>query len=191
MNIILLGPPGAGKGTQAERLIDAHGVVQLSTGDMLRAAVKAESEVGLKAKAVMEAGDLVSDEIVIGVVSERLDAPDVKTGVIFDGFPRTTAQAEALDALLVEKGMTLDAVVEMQVPDELLIGRIEQRAKETGGTRADDNAETLKKRLVNYHRDTAPLVEYYSGTGKLRTVDGAQEIDEVTTAIARALSVDA
>lgn len=191
MNIILLGPPGAGKGTQAERLIDAHGVVQLSTGDMLRAAVAAGSEVGLKAKAVMEAGDLVSDEIVIGVVSERLDAPDVKSGVIFDGFPRTTAQAEALDALLVEKGMTLEAVVEMQVPDELLIGRIEQRAKETGGTRADDNAETLKKRLVNYHRDTAPLVEYYSGTGKLRTVDGAQEIDDVTTAIARALSVDA
>ncbi|MCR9088162.1 MAG: adenylate kinase [Rhodobacteraceae bacterium] len=191
MNIILLGPPGAGKGTQAERLIDAHGMVQLSTGDMLRAAVKAGSEVGLKAKAVMEAGDLVSDEIVIGVVSERLDAPDVKAGVIFDGFPRTTAQAEALDALLVDKGMALDAVVEMQVPDELLIGRIEQRAKETGGTRADDNAETLKKRLVNYHRDTAPLVEYYDGTGKLRTVDGAQDIDDVTSAIAKALSVDA
>lgn len=191
MNIILLGPPGAGKGTQAERLIDAHGMVQLSTGDMLRAAVKAGSEVGLKAKAVMEAGDLVSDEIVIGVVSERLDAPDVQAGVIFDGFPRTTAQAEALDALLVEKGMTLDAVVEMQVPDELLIGRIEKRAQETGGTRADDNAETLKKRLVNYYRDTAPLVEYYDGTGKLRSVDGAQEMDAVTSAIARVLSVDA
>jgi adenylate kinase len=191
MNIILLGPPGAGKGTQAERLIESQGMVQLSTGDMLRAAVKAGSEVGLKAKAIMEAGDLVSDEIVIGVVSERLDQPDVKNGVIFDGFPRTTAQAEALDKLLAEKGMTLDAVVEMQVPDELLIGRIEQRAKETGGTRADDTAETLKKRLVNYHNDTAPLVEYYKGTGKLKTVDGAQPMDDVTAAIAEALSVDA
>lgn len=190
MNIILLGPPGAGKGTQAERLIEAQNMVQLSTGDMLRAAVKAGSEVGLKAKAVMEAGDLVSDEIVIGVVSERLDQPDVQNGVIFDGFPRTSAQAEALDKLLVEKGMTLDAVVEMQVPDELLIGRIEQRAKETGGTRADDNAETLKKRLVNYHKDTAPLVEYYKGTGNLRTVDGAQDMDAVTVAIAEALSVE-
>ncbi|MCV6596504.1 MAG: adenylate kinase [Mangrovicoccus sp.] len=191
MNIILLGPPGAGKGTQAARLIESHGMVQLSTGDMLRAAVKAGSEVGLKAKAVMEAGDLVSDEIVIGVVSERLDQPDTKAGVIFDGFPRTTAQAEALDNLLAEKGMSLDAVVEMQVPDELLIGRIEKRAAETGGTRADDNAETLKKRLVNYHKDTAPLVEYYKGTGKLKTVDGAQEMDAVTTAIAAALAVSA
>jgi len=191
MNIILLGPPGAGKGTQAARLIESHGMVQLSTGDMLRAAVKAGSEVGLKAKAVMEAGDLVSDEIVIGVVSERLDRPDTKSGVIFDGFPRTTAQAEALDNLLAEKGMTLDAVVEMQVPDELLIGRIEKRAAETGGTRADDNAETLKKRLVNYHKDTAPLVEYYKGTGKLKTVDGALDMDDVTAAIAAAITVDA
>jgi len=191
MNIILLGPPGAGKGTQAARLIESHGMVQLSTGDMLRAAVKAGSEVGLKAKAVMEAGDLVSDEIVIGVVSERLDQPDTKSGVIFDGFPRTTAQAEALDNLLAEKGMTLDAVVEMQVPDELLIGRIEKRAAETGGTRADDNAETLKKRLVNYHKDTAPLVEYYKGTGKLKTVDGALDMDDVTAAIAAAITVDA
>lgn len=193
MNIILLGPPGAGKGTQAERLITSHNLVQLSTGDMLRAAVKAGTEVGLKAKAVMEAGDLVSDEIVIGVVSERLDADDVKAsnGVIFDGFPRTTAQAEALDNLLVEKGMALDVVVEMQVPDELLIGRIEKRAAESGGTRADDNAETLKKRLVNYHKDTAPLVEYYKGTGKLKTVDGALAMDDVTTAIADALVVPA
>lgn len=193
MNIILLGPPGAGKGTQAERLIESKGMVQLSTGDMLRAAVKAGTEVGLKAKAVMEAGDLVSDEIVIGVVSERLDQDDVKNGngVIFDGFPRTSAQAEALDNLLAEKGMSLDAVVEMQVPDELLIGRIEKRAAETGGTRADDNAETLKKRLVNYHKDTAPLVEYYGGTGKLKAVDGAQEMDAVTESIAAALSVSA
>lgn len=193
MNIILLGPPGAGKGTQAQRLIDSRGMVQLSTGDMLRAAVKAGTEIGMKAKAVMDAGDLVSDEIVIGVVSERLDQPDVQasSGVIFDGFPRTSAQAEALDQLLADKGMTLDAVIEMKVPDELLIGRIEKRAAETGATRADDNAETLKKRLANYHRDTAPLVEYYSGTGKLRTVDGALAMDEVTAAINDALSVHA
>ncbi|WP_172330291.1 adenylate kinase [Mangrovicoccus sp. HB161399] len=193
MNIILLGPPGAGKGTQAQRLIDSQGMVQLSTGDMLRAAVKAGTEIGLKAKAVMDAGDLVSDEIVIGVVSERLDQDDVQAsnGVIFDGFPRTSAQAEALDKLLADKGMSLDAVVEMQVPDELLVGRIEKRAAESGGTRADDNAETLKKRLVNYHKDTAPLVDYYRGTGKLKTVNGDQAMDEVTAAILGALSVSA
>ncbi|WP_108259635.1 adenylate kinase [Mangrovicoccus ximenensis] len=193
MNIILLGPPGAGKGTQAQRLIDSQGMVQLSTGDMLRAAVKAGTEIGLKAKAVMDAGDLVSDEIVIGVVSERLDQDDVQAsnGVIFDGFPRTSAQAEALDKLLADKGMSLDAVVEMQVPDELLVGRIEKRAAETGGGRADDNAETLKKRLVNYHKDTAPLVDYYRGTGKLKTVNGDQPMDDVTAAILGALAVSA
>jgi len=187
MNIILLGPPGAGKGTQAQRLVEDRGLVQLSTGDMLRAAVKAGSEVGLKAKAVMESGRLVSDEIVVGVVSERLDQPDVRSGVIFDGFPRTTAQAEALDRLLADKGMRLDAVVEMQVPDDLLVGRIETRAAETGGTRADDNVETLKHRLAVYHAETAPLIDYYRGTGKLRAVDGAASIDEVSGAITRAL----
>jgi adenylate kinase len=187
MNIILLGPPGAGKGTQAQRLVESGGLLQLSTGDMLRAAVKAGTEIGQRAKAVMEAGQLVSDEIVVGVVSERLDAPDAKSGVIFDGFPRTSAQAEALDGLLAEKGMKLDAVLEMQVPDELLIGRIKTRAAETGGTRADDNAETLKKRLAVYHAETAPLIEYYRGTGKLKTVDGARSIDEVTESISAAL----
>jgi adenylate kinase len=187
MNIILLGPPGAGKGTQAQRLVEDRGLVQLSTGDMLRAAVRAGSDIGLKAKAVMESGRLVSDEIVVGVVSERLDQPDVKSGVIFDGFPRTTAQAEALDRLLADKGMRLDAVVEMQVPDDLLVGRIETRAAETGGTRADDNVETLKHRLAVYHAETAPLIDYYRGTGKLRTVDGAASIDDVSGAIAQAL----
>ncbi|MEM7189117.1 MAG: adenylate kinase [Pseudomonadota bacterium] len=187
MNIILLGPPGAGKGTQAQFLVEGRGMVQLSTGDMLRAAVKAGTEIGQKAKAVMDAGELVSDEIVIGIVSERLDQPDTKGGVIFDGFPRTTAQAEALDKLLAEKGMALDAVVEMQVRDELLVDRIKARAAETGGSRADDNEETLRERLTVYHSETAPLIDYYRGTGKLKSVDGMAGINEVTASIATAL----
>ena len=189
MNIILLGPPGAGKGTQAQILMDGQGLVQLSTGDMLRAAAKAGTEVGLRAKAVMDAGNLVSDEIVIGIVSERLDQPDTKAGVIFDGFPRTTAQAEALDKLLAEKGLNLDAVVEMQVRDEFLLDRIKTRAAESGGTRADDNEETLKERLAVYHAETAPLIDYYRGTGKLKTVNGMTGIDEVSGAIAAALGL--
>ncbi|MEM1344219.1 MAG: adenylate kinase [Pseudomonadota bacterium] len=188
MNIILLGPPGAGKGTQAQFLVEREGMIQLSTGDMLRAAVKAGTEIGQKAKAVMDAGQLVSDEIVIGVVSERLDQPDTANGVIFDGFPRTTAQAEALDKLLAEKGMALDAVVEMQVKDDILVNRIKTRAAQTGGTRADDNEETLKKRLTVYHAETAPLIEYYAKTGKLKTVDGMAPIDAVTASIKLVLS---
>ena len=215
MNIILLGPPGAGKGTQARILMDGHGMVQLSTGDMLRAAVKAGSEVGKKAKAVMDAGDLVSDEIVIGIVSDRLDEPDVAKGVIFDGFPRTDAQAKALDALLATKDMALDAVVSMDVNDDLLVDRVSGRytcgscgegyhdthkqptkdgvCDNCGGTefkrRPDDNAETVRQRLSAYHGDTAPLIAYYRGTGKLKTVDGMAEITAVTTAIAAALGL--
>ena len=213
MNIILLGPPGAGKGTQARILMENRGMVQLSTGDMLRAAVKAGTEIGLKAKAVMEAGELVSDEIVIGIVDERLDAPDVAAGVIFDGFPRTDAQAKALDDLLEKKGMTLDAVVNIEVDDDAMVGRISGRYTcgdcgegyhDTDKTpavegvcdkcgsrnfkrRADDNAETVRARLVAYHADTAPLIAYYQGTGKLKNIDGMADIGDVTTAIGRAL----
>lgn len=213
MNVILLGPPGAGKGTQARILMDSHGLVQLSTGDMLRAAVATGSEVGRQAKAVMDAGKLVSDEIVIGVVSDRLDSPDTSGGVIFDGFPRTTAQARALDRLLAEKGLTLDAVVSMEVDDDLLVDRVSGRftcakcgegyhdthkrpTKDgicdiCGATefnrRADDNAETVRERLTAYHADTAPLIEYYRGTGKLKTVDGMADIRAVAGAIQAAL----
>lgn len=213
MNIILLGPPGAGKGTQARILSDGMGLVQLSTGDMLRAAVAAGSEVGRKAKAVMEAGQLVSDEIVIGVVSDRLDQPDTRTGVIFDGFPRTAAQAEALDRLLAGKGLGLDAVVSMEVDDDLLVDRVSGRftcaacgegyhdthklpavdgvCDKCGATafkrRPDDNAETVRARLAAYHADTAPLISYYTATGKLKTVDGMAEIDAVARAIREVL----
>lgn len=216
MNIILLGPPGAGKGTQARILMEDMGLVQLSTGDLLRAAVAAGSEVGKQAKAVMEAGGLVSDEIVIDVVADRLDEPDAKAGVIFDGFPRTAAQAEALDQLMATKGLTLDAVVAMDVDDDLLVDRVSGRftcaacgegyhdthkrpvregvCDNCGATefkrRADDNAETVRSRLVAYHADTAPLIGYYSGTGKLRTVDGMADIDSVTQAIRRILGKD-
>ena len=191
MRLILLGPPGAGKGTQATRLVEAHGLVQLSTGDMLRAAVKAGSEVGLKAKAVMESGGLVSDDIVIGVVSDRIDEKDCANGFILDGFPRTVPQAEALTKMLAAKGMKLDAVVELVVDAEALVARMENRVKETlaaGGTpRADDNPESFRKRLAEYQEKTAPLSSYYASTGELKTVDGMKSIDEVTAAIAGVL----
>ncbi len=173
MNLILLGPPGAGKGTQAQTLAAKHGLVQLSTGDMLRAAVKAGTEIGRKAEAVMKSGGLVSDDIVIGIISERIEQPDCAKGFILDGFPRTLHQADALGVLLESKGKKLDAVIELKVDDAILVSRIENRAKETlaaGGTvRADDNAEALKTRLMAYYRETAPLIGYYFAYRKLRS----------------------
>jgi len=183
MKLILLGPPGAGKGTQAEALAQRRGLVQLSTGDMLRAAVKAGTEIGRKAEAVMKSGALVSDEIVIGIISDRIAEPDCAGGFILDGFPRTLKQAAALDRLLESKGTLLDAVIELKVDDEALLARIENRARETiaaGGTpRADDNAEALKTRLMAYYKETSPLIGYYFAQGKLQTVDGMAPIAEV------------
>jgi adenylate kinase len=191
MNLILLGPPGAGKGTQSKELADRRGLVQLSTGDMLRAAVRAGSEIGRRAKAVMDAGGLVSDDIVIGIISERIDQPDCRNGFILDGFPRTLAQAAALERLLAEKNKKLHAVIELKVDDQILVSRIENRARETlaaGGTvRSDDNAEALRTRLMAYYRETAPLIGYYFCKGNLRMVDGMAPIQDVGKAIARIL----
>lgn len=209
MNLILLGPPGAGKGTQAQRLERAHGLVQLSTGDMLRAAVAAGTEVGKKAKAVMEAGQLVSDDIVVGIIADRIKQPDCQKGFILDGFPRTVAQAEALDRMLDGNGMKLDRVIDMKVEDEILVERVSGRytcakcnagyhdkfqqpkvagvCDQCGSTefkrRADDNAETVRSRLGAFHAQTAPLLPYYSARGVLGTVDGMAQIDEVTRQI--------
>ena len=192
MRLILLGPPGAGKGTQAARLVEKFGIPQLSTGDMLRAAVKAGTPVGLKAKAVMESGGLVSDEIVIGIIKDRIKEADAAKGFILDGFPRTVAQAEALTALLAAEKMNLDAVVELKVDEKALMARIENRAKETvaaGGTvRADDNPESFKIRLDAYREQTAPVSAYYAKIGELKTVDGMAPIDSVTAAINGALA---
>jgi adenylate kinase len=187
MKIVFLGPPGAGKGTQSERLVRKHGLAQLSTGDMLRAAVKAETPIGLRAKAVMEAGELVSDDIVIGIVSNRIEEPDCAGGFILDGFPRTVAQAEALDGMLREKGMTLDAVIELKVDEDRLLARIENRVREAEAAgqpvRKDDNPASFKQRLDAYREQTAPVSAYYERTGRLQTVDGMQSIGEVSEAI--------
>jgi adenylate kinase len=187
VNLILLGPPGAGKGTQAQLLADKHGLVQLSAGEMLRAAVKAGSEIGKKAEAIMKSGGLVSDEIVIGIIADRIEQPDCAKGFILDGFPRTLKQADALGSLLNSKAKDLDAVVEIKVDDTILVSRIENRARETlaaGGTvRADDNAEALKTRLMAYYRETSPLVGYYYAYRKLQTVDGMAPIAEVSAQI--------
>ncbi len=190
MNIILLGPPGAGKGTQAKVLVNDHGVVQLSTGDMLRSAVASGSELGQEAKAVMDAGKLMPDNIMIEIISARIAEPDCANGFILDGFPRTTAQAEALDKMLEQKGLPLDHVIEISVNDAVLIDRIKARVAETpeAERRDDDNAETLKHRLDVYHEQTAPILPYYETRGMLKKVDGMQPIVDVSKQIGAIIS---
>lgn len=209
MNLILLGPPGAGKGTQAKLIEERHGMKQLSTGEMLRAAVAAGTKTGRKAKAIMDRGELVPDEVVVGIIADRLGQPDVAKGFILDGFPRNTAQAEALDRMLDSKGLKLHAVIEMKVDDEALVERITGRytcstcgkgyhdrfekpkvanvCDACGGTsftrRADDNEKTVRDRLSVYNKQTAPLVQYYGGRGTLKTIDGMADIAEVTRQI--------
>ena len=191
MRLILLGPPGAGKGTQAARLVAHYGIPQLSTGDMLRAAVAAGTPVGLQAKAVMESGGLVSDEIVIGIVADRIEEADAKKGFILDGFPRTVAQAVALDTMLGEKGVKLNAVLEFVVDQNALVGRIVKRAEEAKAAgqpvRKDNDPEVFKTRLAAYNRDTAIVAPYYEKTGLLKKIDGMQPIDQVTQAMMKAL----
>jgi adenylate kinase len=192
MRLILLGPPGAGKGTQAQRLVEKYGIVQLSTGDMLRAAVAAQTPVGLQAKDIMASGALVPDEIVIGIISDRLDQPDMKNGFILDGFPRTVPQAAALDELLKAKRIKLDAVIELRVNESALLDRVETRVAEMRArgeeVRADDTPEVLSKRLASYRSQTEPLIHYYSERRKLATVDGMMAIEHVTGEINRILS---
>jgi len=191
MRLILVGPPGAGKGTQAARLVEKYGIPQLSTGDMLRAAVAAETPVGLKAKAVMDAGGLVSDEIVVGIIRDRIAEDDAKKGFILDGFPRTIAQADALGAMLKENNLSLNAVIELRVDQTKLVDRIINRAKEAKAAgqpvRKDDDPEVFKQRLEAYNRDTAVVVPYYEKSGLLSVIDGMQPIDAVTASVESAL----
>ena len=191
MRLILLGPPGAGKGTQAQRLVRKHGIVQLSTGDMLRAAVAAGTPVGLRAKGIMDAGQLVPDEVVVAIIAERIDQPDAKRGFVLDGFPRTVPQARALDRLLAERGLKLDAVIQLKVDEGILLKRIENRVREMTARgeklRADDNPEVLKGRLDAYRAQTAPLADHYAGLDQIKRVDGMAPIDDVTAAIDRLL----
>ncbi|MBR0975023.1 MULTISPECIES: adenylate kinase [Bradyrhizobium] len=191
MRIILLGPPGSGKGTQAQRLVQRYSIVQLSTGEMLRAAVAAGTPVGLKAKEIMASGGLVPDEVVVGIISDRIDQPDAKNGFILDGFPRTVPQAEALDELLKHKHLKLDAVIELRVNESALLNRVETRVaqmRERGEeVRIDDTPEVLTRRLASYRNQTEPLIHYYSERRKLSTIDGMMAIDEVTRAIHRLL----
>lgn len=214
MRLILLGPPGAGKGTQAQKLVNEYGIPQLSTGDMLRAAVAAQTEVGLRAKSVMESGQLVSDDIVTAIVSERLEQPDCKNGFILDGYPRTLVQADSLEDILAQKGMPLDSVIELSVEDETLVERVAGRftcancgagyndtlrptekegvCDKCGGTdfkrRSDDNPEALKTRLMAYYKDTSPLIGYYYAKDMHKTVDGLQSIDQVNKNIKNILN---
>ena len=193
MKLVFLGPPGAGKGTQAKLLEDNHGLVQLSTGDMLRAAVAAETEIGKLAKDIMEKGDLVPDEVVVGIISDRIEEDDCASGFILDGFPRNVAQAKALDAMLHDKGMALDHVLALVVNTDILIERINTRAAENaaagGEIRADDTAEALAHRIKVYEEQTAPVSAYYAEQGLLREVDGMQEINAVTDQIKQVLSL--
>ena len=193
MKLILLGPPGAGKGTQAQRLVEKHGIPQLSTGDMLRAAVQAGTEVGKRAKAVMDAGELVSDAIVNAIVAERIDQPDCAKGFILDGYPRTLVQADAVEAMLAERGIALDTVIELVVDDKALVGRIVKRAEDAKAAgqpvRKDDNPAVFEERLREYYKKTAPLIGYYYAKGKLKTVDGMAGIDAVTAEIGKVLAL--
>lgn len=186
MNIILFGPPAAGKGTQAKRLVDTRGMVQLSTGDMLRAAIAAGSELGLKVKDILATGGLVSDDIVIALIAERLNEAEAAGGAIFDGFPRTVAQAQALDAMLAERGSQIDRVIRLKVDDGALLSRITKRFEEQG--RSDDNPEVYKDRLATYHAQTAPLLPYYAEQGKLVEVDGMGAVDSVAAGIDEVLT---
>ena len=192
MRLILLGPPGAGKGTQAQRLVQKHGIVQLSTGDMLRAAVKAGTAVGLRAKDIMARGELVPDEVVVAIVADRIDQPDAKKGFILDGFPRTVPQAVALDRMLKEKGLKLDGVIELKVDGSILHQRISNRIAQAQARgealRSDDDPEVLKRRIEAYREQTAPLVDYYRWQGSLKSVDGMAPIPVVAHAIDRALA---
>jgi adenylate kinase len=186
MNLILLGPPGAGKGTQAKRLEEKFGVKQLSTGDMLRAAVASGSDIGKEAKAVMDAGQLVSDDIIVRMISERVEEPDCAKGFILDGFPRNVAQADALDQMLAKKGLQIDHVIEFRVDEERMIDRILKRAAEEG--RSDDNEDTLRKRMDVYRDQTAPIIPHYREKGALKTVDGMKPMDDVTADLEKILA---
>ena len=187
MNLVLFGPPGAGKGTQADILASRHGWPKLSTGDMLRAAIAAGTELGKQVKTIVDRGDLVPDEIVVGIIAERVGREDCKNGFVLDGFPRTIPQAEALDNLLQARGQAVDQVIQILVDASILLDRIRGRAEETGGARADDTDETLRKRLDVYEAETAPLLPYYEKQGKLTTIDGMGSIEEVASRIDSAL----
>jgi adenylate kinase len=188
LNLVIFGPPGSGKGTQAKIVQQKHGWPQLSTGDMLRAAITAGTELGKKCKAIMDKGELVPDDVVVGIISERFDQPDCEKGAIFDGFPRTIPQARSLDQMLKLRGKQIDLVIELKVDDKVLIDRVKTRIAQSGGVaRADDTPETLQNRLAVYYQNTAPLLEYYKRQSKLVTVDGMAPIESVTAAIAEVI----